>query len=124
MVPRYPPDPELTGRKHSSPISCGLIEKHNLALEADSLAGALPTGIAQKDLEKLKKGSLPPASLTAAAGCSAAAQAAGSKPEGAGNKEWRLREWLTCQDQRVQHAGLLWLACESRTEDQRSEAAV
>lgn len=95
MVPRYPPDPELTDREHSSCISCGLIEKYNLALEADSLAGVLPTGVAQKDLEKLKKGFLPPASPTAAAGCSAAVQAAGSKPEGAGDREWRLRGWLT-----------------------------
>lgn len=65
-----------------------------MALEANSLADVLPTGIAQKDLEKLKKGSLSPASLTAAAGCSAAAQAAG-KPAGAGDKEGRLRGWLT-----------------------------
>lgn len=95
MVPRYPLDPELTDRGHRSCISCWLIEKYNLALEANSLADVLPTGIAQKDLEKLKKGSLSPASLTAAAGCSAAAQAAGHKPAGAGDKEGRLRGWLT-----------------------------
>lgn len=66
-----------------------------MALEADSLASVLPTRIAQKDLGKLKKGSLPPASLTAAAGCSAAVQAAGSKTAGAEDKEWRLWGWLT-----------------------------
>lgn len=68
---------------------------HHLALEANSLAGVLPIGITQKDLEKLKKGSLPPASPAAAAGCSAAAQAAGSKSAGAGDKEGRLQGWFT-----------------------------
>lgn len=55
-----PLSPEPTGRQHSSRRSHGLIQQYNLALEEHGLAGVLPTGIAQKDLEKLKKGSPPP----------------------------------------------------------------
>lgn len=123
MVPRYALDPELTDRGHRSCISCWLIDVQfgpggkqpgRCAANRDSTKG--PGEIK----ERIPFPSKPYSSCWLLSCCPGSRQACRSWGQG-GEAPGMAH---MAQERGVQHAGLLWLACESRTGEQRCEAPV